>query len=207
MRVTVNGKDVPFTTAPGFTRALARRPRARLPGRDDPRKVKVDGFFSALGQRPGPEGDRADHHHGAVRDGGVRPDRGGAVEFFPTRIRYTAMSLPYHIGNGWFGGFCRRPPSRWWPRRATSTSGLWYPIGFALMTFVIGLLFVPETKDRDITTYDASPLTDGPSATTKPRHWRAFRLSCCQGATVGTPQCMMRAISPGRVPSRERASH
>ena len=72
------------------------------------------------------------------------------VELFPTRIRYSGMSLPYHIGNGWFGGFL--PPTVFAIVAATGDiySGLWYPIVIALMTFVIGLLFVPETKDRDI---------------------------------------------------------
>ncbi|MBS0522236.1 MAG: MHS family MFS transporter [Proteobacteria bacterium] len=72
------------------------------------------------------------------------------VELFPTRIRYSGMSLPYHIGNGWFGGFL--PPTIFAIVAATGNiySGLWYPIGVAAMTFVIGLLFVPETKDRDI---------------------------------------------------------
>jgi MFS family permease len=72
------------------------------------------------------------------------------VELFPTRIRYTGMSLPYHIGNGWFGGFL--PPTAFAIVAATGNifQGLWYPIVIALMTFVVGLLFVPETKDRDI---------------------------------------------------------
>ena len=72
------------------------------------------------------------------------------VELFPTRIRYSGMSLPYHIGNGWFGGFL--PPTAFAIVAATGNifSGLWYPICIALMTFVIGLIFIPETKDRDI---------------------------------------------------------
>ena len=75
------------------------------------------------------------------------------VELFPTRIRYSGMSLPYHIGNGWFGGFL--PTTAFAMVAATGDIyyGLWYPIVIALMTFVIGLLFVPETKDRDIFTY------------------------------------------------------
>jgi MFS family permease len=75
------------------------------------------------------------------------------VELFPTRIRYTGMSLPYHIGNGWFGGFL--PPTAFAIVAATGNiySGLWYPIAIALMTFVVGLLLLPETKDRDIFTY------------------------------------------------------
>jgi MFS family permease len=78
------------------------------------------------------------------------PIAAALVEFFPTRIRYTAMSLPYHIGNGWFGGLL---PATSFAMVASSGDiyyGLWYPIGFALMTFVIGLLFVPETNKRDI---------------------------------------------------------
>ena len=72
------------------------------------------------------------------------------VELFPTRIRYTAMSLPYHIGNGWFGGFL--PTTAFAMVAATGNIyyGLWYPIIVALMTFVIGLLLMPETKDRDL---------------------------------------------------------
>jgi hypothetical protein len=73
------------------------------------------------------------------------------VELFPTRIRYSGMSLPYHIGNGWFGGFL--PATVFAIVAATGNiySGLWYPIAIAAMSFVIGLLFLPETKDRDIT--------------------------------------------------------
>jgi MFS family permease len=74
------------------------------------------------------------------------------VELFPTRIRYTSMSLPYHIGNGWFGGFL--PPIAFAIVAATGNiyDGLWYPIGIAAMTLVIGVLFLPETKDVDIRT-------------------------------------------------------
>jgi MFS family permease len=80
------------------------------------------------------------------------------VELFPTRIRYTGMSLPYHIGNGWFGGFL--PTTAFAMVAATGDIyyGLWYPIVIALMTFVIGLLFVPETKDRDIFAYKGEGL-------------------------------------------------
>ncbi len=82
------------------------------------------------------------------------PIAAALVELFPTRIRYTSMSLPYHIGNGWFGGLL--PATAFALVAATGDIyyGLWYPIAFAIMTFVIGLLFVPETKDRDIFTYD-----------------------------------------------------
>lgn len=72
------------------------------------------------------------------------------VEMFPTRIRYTSMSLPYHIGNGWFGGFL--PPVAFAMVAATGNiyDGLWYPIAIAVMTLVIGVFFVRETKDNDI---------------------------------------------------------
>jgi MFS family permease len=78
------------------------------------------------------------------------PIAAALVEFFPTRIRYTAMSLPYHIGNGWFGGFL--PPTAFAMVAATGDIyyGLWYPIVVALGTFVIGVFFVPETYKRDI---------------------------------------------------------
>jgi nitrate/nitrite transporter NarK len=72
------------------------------------------------------------------------------VELFPTRIRYTSMSLPYHIGNGWFGGFL--PTTAFAMVAATGDiyHGLWYPIVVAMATFVIGTLFIRETKDRRI---------------------------------------------------------
>ena len=72
------------------------------------------------------------------------------VEMFPTKIRYTSMSLPYHIGNGWFGGFLPATSFAIVASQGNIYSGLWYPIIVATATFVIGMLFVKETKDRDI---------------------------------------------------------
>ncbi|MDF3983885.1 MFS transporter [Luteibacter sp. PPL554] len=72
------------------------------------------------------------------------------VEMFPTRIRYTSMSLPYHIGNGWFGGFVPTIGFMLVAWKGDIYYGLWYPVIVALMTFVIGLLFVRETKDRSL---------------------------------------------------------
>jgi hypothetical protein len=72
------------------------------------------------------------------------------VELFPTRIRYTGMSLPYHIGNGWFGGFL---PAIVFALSASAGDiyyGLWYPIIIACMSLVIGTLFLRETRNRDI---------------------------------------------------------
>ena len=72
------------------------------------------------------------------------------VELFPTRIRYTSMSLPYHIGNGWFGGLLPTKSFAIVAQTGNMYNGLWYPIIIAGVTAVIGTLFVPETKDRDI---------------------------------------------------------
>ncbi|WP_293998823.1 MFS transporter [Sphaerotilus sp.] len=72
------------------------------------------------------------------------------VEMFPTRIRYTSMSLPYHIGNGWFGGLMPTIAFAMVAQNGNMYYGLWYPITIAAITFVIGMLFVKETKDTDI---------------------------------------------------------
>ena len=72
------------------------------------------------------------------------------VELFPTRIRYTSMSLPYHIGNGWFGGLLPTTAFAIVAQTGNMYNGLWYPIIIAGSTFVIGTLFVRETKDVDI---------------------------------------------------------
>jgi MFS family permease len=72
------------------------------------------------------------------------------VELFPTRIRYTSMSLPYHIGNGWFGGFLPTISFALVAAQGDIYYGLWYPIVIAAMTFVVGMFFVHETKDHRI---------------------------------------------------------
>jgi len=76
------------------------------------------------------------------------------VEMFPTRIRYTSMSLPYHIGNGWFGGLLPTTAFALVAYQGDIYYGLWYPIVIALFTFVIGTLFVRETKDNDINAHE-----------------------------------------------------
>ena len=80
------------------------------------------------------------------------------VEMFPSKIRYTSMSLPYHIGNGWFGGFL--PTTAFAIVAATGDiySGLRYPVAIATMTLIVGALFLKETKDVDIVA------KDGPAA-------------------------------------------
>ena len=72
------------------------------------------------------------------------------VELFPTRIRYTSMSLPYHIGNGWFGGLLPATAFAIVASTGDIYAGLWYPVIFASITVVIGFFFLPETKDVDI---------------------------------------------------------
>ncbi len=72
------------------------------------------------------------------------------VELFPTRIRYTSMSLPYHIGNGWFGGLLPATAFAIVASTGDIYSGLYYPVFFAALTFVIGTLLLRETKDADI---------------------------------------------------------
>jgi MFS family permease len=75
------------------------------------------------------------------------------VELFPTEIRYTSMSLPYHIGNGWFGGMLPLLATAMVAATGDIYYGLWYPIVVAVMSLIIGSIFLRETKDRDIRTY------------------------------------------------------
>jgi MFS family permease len=69
------------------------------------------------------------------------------VEMFPTKIRYTSMSLPYHIGNGWFGGFTPLIAQSLYEATHHTYAGLWYPISIAMLTFIVGSLFLKESKD------------------------------------------------------------
>ncbi|HJQ57674.1 MAG TPA: MFS transporter [Vineibacter sp.] len=78
------------------------------------------------------------------------PIAAALVEFFPTRIRYSGLSLPYHIGNGWFGGMLPATSFAMVAQTGDIYYGLWYPIVIAVMTVVIGAIFVPETHKRDI---------------------------------------------------------
>jgi MFS family permease len=78
------------------------------------------------------------------------PIAAALVELFPTRIRYSGLSLPYHIGNGWFGGLLPATSFAMVAQTGDIYFGLWYPIVVALMTFIIGSIFVPETYKRDI---------------------------------------------------------
>ena len=83
------------------------------------------------------------------------PIAAALVELFPTRIRYTGMSLPYHIGNGWFGGLMPATAFAMIAQTGDPFYGLWYPIVIALGTVVIGTLFVPENYKKDIFAEDS----------------------------------------------------
>ena len=72
------------------------------------------------------------------------------VELFPARIRYTSMSLPYHIGNGWFGGMLPLTAAALVAAKGHIYAGLWYPVIVAAITFVIGMVFIRETRDHRI---------------------------------------------------------
>jgi MFS family permease len=84
------------------------------------------------------------------------PIAAALVELFPTRIRYSGMSLPYHIGNGWFGGLMPATSFAMVAQTGDPSFGLWYPITIALMTLVIGWFFVPETYKRNIFEQDTA---------------------------------------------------
>jgi len=149
-RVVVNGKDVPVAAAipANMTAFRAAASDAGYPKAGNANIVKVSSVIPTSSQAWMTVGILTIFVIYVTMVYG--PIAAALVEFFPTRIRYTAMSLPYHIGNGWFGGFL--PPTAFAMVAATGDIyfGLWYPVVIALATFVIGLLFVPETKDRDI---------------------------------------------------------
>jgi MFS family permease len=157
-RAFLNGRGTPFTLAParpeaplvltvgdgtpvaGFDRAAYEKalapagyPTSADPARVD--KVKVIALLTVL------------MIYVAMVYG---PIAAFLVELFPARIRYTSMSLPYHIGNGWFGGFLPLIAASIVVFTGDIYAGLWYPIGIAALSFLIGLLVLPETKDREI---------------------------------------------------------
>lgn len=151
VKVVVNGKDVPYTAAAASNpQVLAAVQAAGYPKANEPGIVKMSNPIDIF--RP----------QVAAIIGLLfilvifvtmvyGPIAAMLVELFPTKIRYTSMSLPYHIGNGWFGGLL--PASAFAITAATGDiyAGLWYPIGFAAITAVVGFFFLPETKDVDIT--------------------------------------------------------
>jgi MFS family permease len=78
------------------------------------------------------------------------PTAATLVELFPTRIRYTSLSLPYHLGNGWFGGLMPTIAFAMVAGRGDALHGLWYPVVVAALTLLIGACWLPETFRRDI---------------------------------------------------------
>jgi MFS family permease len=151
VKVVVNGKDVPYTAAAASNpQVLAAVQAAGYPKPADAGIVKMSNPFDIF--RP----------QVAAVIGLLfilvifvtmvyGPIAAMLVELFPTRIRYTSMSLPYHIGNGWFGGLLPATAFAIVASTGDIYAGLWYPIIFASITVVIGFFFLPETKDVDIT--------------------------------------------------------
>jgi MFS family permease len=151
VKVVVNGKDVPYTAAAASNpQVLAAIQAGGYPKPGDAAIVKMSNPFDIF--RP----------QVAAVIGLLfilvifvtmvyGPIAAMLVELFPTRIRYTSMSLPYHIGNGWFGGLLPATAFAIVASTGDIYAGLWYPIIFASITVVIGFFFLPETKDVDIT--------------------------------------------------------
>ncbi|CAN5120476.1 MFS transporter [soil metagenome] len=151
VKVVVNGKDVPYTAAASNPAVLAAVQAAGYPKAGDAQIVKMAHPFDIF--RP----------QVAAVIGLLfvlvlfvtmvyGPIAAMLVELFPTRIRYTSMSLPYHIGNGWFGGLLPATAFAIVASTGDIYAGLWYPVSFAAITVVIGIFFLPETKDVDINT-------------------------------------------------------
>jgi MFS family permease len=150
VKVVVNGKDVPYTAAAASNpQVLAAVQAAGYPKAGDAQIVKMAHPFDIFRAQP------------AAIIGLLLvlvifvtmvygPIAAMLVELFPTRIRYTSMSLPYHIGNGWFGGLLPATAFAIVASTGDIYAGLWYPVTFAAITVVVGFFFLPETKDRDI---------------------------------------------------------
>jgi MFS family permease len=152
VKVVINGKDVPYTAAAASNpQVLAAVQAAGYPKAGDAQIVKMSNPFDIF--RP----------QVAAVIGLLfilvifvtmvyGPIAAMLVELFPTKIRYTSMSLPYHIGNGWFGGLLPATAFAIVASTGDIYAGLWYPIIFASITAVVGFFFLPETKDIDINT-------------------------------------------------------
>ena len=150
--VRVDGKDLPFDAArPAETGAAIRAAlhAAGYPRADDPGIVRMSGLFDVFrAQTAGLIGLLFVLVLFVTMVYG--PLAAALVELFPTRIRYTSVSLPYHIGNGWFGGLLPAISFAMVAQTGDIYYGLWYPIVVAIMTALVGMVFIPETKNRDI---------------------------------------------------------
>jgi hypothetical protein len=151
VKVVVNGKDVPYANAATSNPAtLAAVQAAGYPKPGDTAIVKMSNPFDIF--RPQPAAIIGLLFVLVIFVTMVYgPIAAMLVELFPTRIRYTSMSLPYHIGNGWFGGLLPATAFAIVASTGDIYAGLWYPIIFAAITFVVGTIWLPETKDVDIT--------------------------------------------------------
>jgi len=147
--VRINGTDVPYAAASANPAVLAAVQAAGYPKAGDAQIVKMSNPFDIFQPRT------------AAVIGLLfvlvifvtmvyGPIAAMLVELFPTRIRYTSMSLPYHIGNGWFGGLLPATAFAIVASTGDIYAGLWYPVIFAAITVVVGFFFLPETKDTDI---------------------------------------------------------
>ncbi len=146
-------KAVPAEFAKGVNEALAAAgyPAA---GKPAPGIVKVDSFFGVFNAQAFPLVLILTYLVILVTMV-YGPIAAALVELFPTRIRYTGMSLPYHIGNGWFGGLMPATAFAMIAQTGDPYYGLWYPILIAVGTVVIGILFVPENHKKDIFAADS----------------------------------------------------
>ncbi len=135
LTLTVGGSSVEGFQAKAYEAALAPAgyPKAADPARVD--RLKVIGLLFVL------------MSYVAMVYG---PIAAFLVELFPTNIRYTSMSLPYHIGNGWFGGFLPLIAASIVVYTGNIYAGLWYPIGIAAMSVLVSLVWVPETKGKSL---------------------------------------------------------
>jgi MFS family permease len=151
VKVVVNGKDVPYTAAASNPQVLAAVQAAGYPKPGDAQIVKMTNPFDIFrGQVAAIIGLLFILVIFVTMVYG--PIAAMLVELFPTKIRYTSMSLPYHIGNGWFGGLLPATSFAIVASTGDIYAGLWYPIIFASITAVVGFFFLPETKDVDIKT-------------------------------------------------------
>jgi MFS family permease len=140
------------TTAATFSKQLNEALAAGgypAPGKPHPETVKLSGFFDVFNGQAFPLVLILTYLVILVTMV-YGPIAAALVELFPTRIRYTGLSLPYHIGNGWFGGLMPATAFAMIAQTGDIYFGLWYPIAIATMTLIIGTLFVPENHKKDI---------------------------------------------------------
>jgi MFS family permease len=142
-----DAKAIPAAFGKGVNDALAAAGYP-APGKPAPGMVKMNGFFDFNGQTITLI--LILTYLVLLVTAVYGPIAAALVELFPTRIRYTGMSLPYHIGNGWFGGLMPATAFAMIAQTGDPYYGLWYPIAIAVMTFVIGMIFVKDNRHVDI---------------------------------------------------------